>query len=356
VEAWARRERYRALAEMAHEARCSLVLLAHHRQDQAETWLLQALRGAGPRGLSGMPRLACRDGITWARPWLDQPREIIERYARRHRLRHVDDSSNDDPAFARNALRLRVWPALIRAFPDAEVVLTAAAGHAQEAAALAAEVAAFDLPAVSDDAALRVPAWQALPPARKRNVLAAWLSRALGVAAPSSLVSRLLEEMPRSRSARWPAPGGALQLHRGRLMVQKASECGRVGKPGPPAVLDLGQPGCVAAPGWCGHFIVEPAQSGGALPHLLRAAQLRARTGGERFRFGPRSAARSLKKQYQAQGIPAWERDGPLLFSPEGQILFAPGLGINGAAQAPVGEVQLRLRWQADSESGGADE
>ena len=67
VEAWARAERYRALAEMAREAGCSIVLLAHHRRDQAETWLLQALRGGGPAGLSAMPQEAVREGITWAR-------------------------------------------------------------------------------------------------------------------------------------------------------------------------------------------------------------------------------------------------------------------------------------------------
>lgn len=97
VEAWARAERYRALAEMAREARCSIVLLAHHRRDQAETWLLQALRGGGPAGLSAMPQEAVREGITWARPWLAQPRAAIEAYVRRHRLKHVEDDSNADP-------------------------------------------------------------------------------------------------------------------------------------------------------------------------------------------------------------------------------------------------------------------
>ena len=74
VEAWARRERYQALAAMARHAGCALVLLAHHRRDQAETFLLQALRGAGPAGLAAMPRRAERAGLTWARPWLAQPR------------------------------------------------------------------------------------------------------------------------------------------------------------------------------------------------------------------------------------------------------------------------------------------
>ncbi|MBE0548863.1 MAG: tRNA lysidine(34) synthetase TilS, partial [Rubrivivax sp.] len=110
VEAWARGERYRALAAMAREAGCGLVLLAHHRRDQAETWLLQALRGAGPAGLAAMPLQASRQGLVWARPWLDQARQAIDAYVRRHRLQFVDDASNADPRFARNRLRAAVWP------------------------------------------------------------------------------------------------------------------------------------------------------------------------------------------------------------------------------------------------------
>ena len=113
VEAWARRVRYQALAQMARAADCSLVLLAHHRRDQAETVWLQALRGAGPAGLAAMPRVVCREGLTWARPWLDQPREAIAAYARRHRLQYVIDPANGDDRYARSRLRSRLWPALL---------------------------------------------------------------------------------------------------------------------------------------------------------------------------------------------------------------------------------------------------
>ncbi|MEO7115207.1 MAG: tRNA lysidine(34) synthetase, partial [Caldimonas sp.] len=85
VEAWARRARYGALSEMAQQHGIGLVLLGHHRRDQAETFLLQALRGAGVDGLSAMPGLIVREGISWARPWLESPREAIDAYVRTHR-------------------------------------------------------------------------------------------------------------------------------------------------------------------------------------------------------------------------------------------------------------------------------
>jgi len=227
VEAWARRERYRALGAMAREAGCSLVLLAHHRRDQAETLLLQALRGGGPAGLAAMPRTARRDGLTWARPWLDLPREAIEAYVRRHRLSFVDDASNDDDRFARNRLRRQVWPALAQAFPAAEAHLVASARRAAESAAALAELAALDAGAVlTPDGHLEVARWTSLTSARRALLLRRWLADEAG-GAPDSLVQRLLAELPGARGgSRWPAPAGVLQLVRGVLLAP--------GKPPPP--------------------------------------------------------------------------------------------------------------------------
>ncbi len=224
VEAWAREGRYAALAEMARSAGCPLVLLAHHRRDQAETWLLQALRGAGSAGLSAMPRLAEREGLVWARPWLDQPREAIEAYVQRHRLRFVDDRSNADQRFGRGRLRQRLWPVLEAAFPQAEAVLAMAARHAQGAQALAAEVAVADAAAVCEGPgleALRLEPWLALTPERRRNVLRHWLQQRLGAGAPQTLVERLLVEAAGVAPARWPAPGAEVERRRGRLRLRR---------------------------------------------------------------------------------------------------------------------------------------
>ncbi|HEY0820421.1 MAG TPA: tRNA lysidine(34) synthetase TilS, partial [Rhizobacter sp.] len=218
VEAWARRERYRALREMALQEGATLVLLAHHQRDQAETLLLQALRGAGVAGLAGMPAAAMRDGIRWERPWLQQPRSAIEAYVRQHRLRFVDDDSNDQPRFARNRLRLEVWPALVAAFPHAEASLADAAAWAAQASEALAELATIDLQTVADARGLNLAAWQALSAPRRVNVLRAWLLREGGALPSSTLLLRLQAELPGRGEGRWEWPQGDLRRHRGRLI------------------------------------------------------------------------------------------------------------------------------------------
>jgi tRNA(Ile)-lysidine synthase len=346
VEAWARQARYVALREMAQQAACGLVLLAHHRRDQAETFLLQALRAGGPAGLSAMPRHAQDAGLLWARPWLNQPRQAIEAYVRRHRLKHIEDGSNNDLRFARNRLRAQIWPALQQAFPDAEVALCGAARRAQEATALAAEVAALDMPAVLDGVGLHVARWCSLSQARRLNALRAWLLQSLARSGPQSLLDRLVHELPVSKTGQWQAPDAKLLLYRGVLRVAAPAL-----PPEPIAadelLVDLSLPGRLCLPLWQGHFTTAPVLAGGVSRAALKTAVVRHRQGGEQFQFSANAVARSLKKQYQSRALPAWQRAGPLLFSAQGQLLFVPGLGVNAAAQASPGEPQLSLHWQS---------
>jgi tRNA(Ile)-lysidine synthase len=347
VEAWARRERYRALAAMAREAGCGLVLLAHHRRDQAETLLLQALRGGGPAGLAAMPRSAQRESITWARPWLEQPREAIEAYVRRHRLKFVDDSSNRDPRFARNRLRLAVWPALERAFPDAETQLLAAARRAQEASACLAELAAADLAEAAVEGALHFGRWRLLSLPRRVLVLRAWLRDTLKAPAPESLLQRLGDELPAARQGRWPAPGGELRLYDGLLRFGAEGVTASAAA-GPEMTLDLARPGRYPLAGWGGTLVVEAVPGGGVLPLHLRAAAVRARSGGEDFQRQPGTPPRSLKKQFQQLRVPAWQRQGPLLWD-GAALLFVPGLGVDARCAAPPGAPQFGVRWEPDA-------
>nr|BCX01740.1 MAG: tRNA(Ile)-lysidine synthase [Bacteroidota bacterium] len=110
LEAAARRLRYGALEEMARSLGARWIVTAHHLEDQAETVVLNLLRGAGLWGLRGIGR---RQGIV-VRPLLDISREEIRRYAERHGLRWREDPTNRDERFRRNAIRHQLWPFLRR--------------------------------------------------------------------------------------------------------------------------------------------------------------------------------------------------------------------------------------------------
>lgn len=337
LEAWARRGRYRALHELAMAAGADLLLLAHHRQDQAETFLLQAMRGAGTAGLSGMPRAQWRDGLCWARPWLDQPRARIRAYAELHGLCWIDDPSNADDRHVRNRLRHVFWPA----FSAAEAGLAQAARWMQQADALAAEVASADLAGIGTPQRLDLAGLAQLSPARAANALRAWL--APQVQAPATLVERLLTQWRPGVTASWPAPGGALHAYRDGLFWVPAS-------PALPASaeLDLSRPGLYPQAGWGGAWQVAPGRPGVAAVRLRRLSQ-HGRQGGEQFQHAPASAARSLKKACQKVGLPPWRRQGPLLFDAEGRLVAVAGLGMDARAFAGEDEPALSLSWLEDS-------
>ena len=355
VEARAREGRYAALAAMARAQGCAAVLLAHHANDQAETFLLQALRGGGAAGLAAMPAWQRRDGVVWLRPWLDRPRAEIEAYVRRHRLAYVDDDSNAQPRFARNRLRLAVWPALEAAFPQALTVLGAAARHAQDARECLDALAELDLSQACDgEGALHVAALAGLSAARRRNLLRHWLGTA-GQPVSAALLERLAAELPlrpetRASGARplsWALPTGwTIRAWRGRLaLYADPAE--------PPSTelqwLCIDGPGMFEAPGWSGRLQVEcvgVAGEGVALARL-RQVQLRPRSGGEQFQRAAGTPPRSLKKQFQAAEVPAWQRQGPLLFDAVGELLFVPGLGLDARCLVETeGEGPLvRLAW-----------
>ena len=345
VEAWARRERYRALAGMARGVGATLVLLGHHLHDQAETVLLQALRGAGPAGLAAMPRVAGRDGLTWARPWLARSGAEIDAYLSPLDIEVATDPSNADPRFARSRLRQAVLPALRQAFPEADLALAAVALRAGEARAVLDEVSAEDLQRIGANLGLPLEAWRSLSLARRTNALRVWLARTLAAPVPQALVDRLLEEAVDDAPRRWPVAGTRmLQSLFGQLIVSERLA------PGPaPAAETFSFLRCdrYALPGWDGVLELFATDEHGIAPHRLAQVQARVRAGGERFLLHPAGIARSLKKQFQERGVPAQARVGPLLFDAAGALLFVPGLGVDARAWVSSGAPQWGLRWHA---------
>jgi len=340
LEAEARRMRYDALAAAAAHAGARHVLLAHHRDDQAETLLLQLLRGAGPHGLAGMPRARTdARGVTWLRPLLGCSRVDIDAYASAMELSWQDDESNDDSRHLRNALRRTVLPQLAQVFPGHATTLARAAEHQADAAQLADDLAAIDATRIGDAVTLDCAALAALPQHRARNLLR-WFLRQRGLPAPSSArLAAMLDQLSAARRdalIRLPHAGCEIGVHRDQVLLHA------------PVPLTFNVP-------WHGEPELELPHGTLAFTHAkgagIDAAQLafgvhvRSRAGGERFQLAADRPRRALKAILREAGIPPWERRGlPLVFC--GSALAAvAGLGIDAALRAAPGQPGLTIDW-----------
>ncbi|MDG4835595.1 tRNA lysidine(34) synthetase TilS [Micromonospora sp. WMMD967] len=183
-EAAAREARYEALVEAARQHGAVAVLTGHTRDDQAETVLLALARGAGPRGLAGMPARRELDGVPLLRPLLEIGRDETRAACAVLGLSPWQDPHNTDPSYARSRVRADLLPALVRALGPGVVD-----NLARTARLVAADNAALDELAATALAAARhpdgglwAPALLALTPAVRGRVLHAW-ARELGAQA-----------------------------------------------------------------------------------------------------------------------------------------------------------------------------
>lgn len=204
LEAAARKARYAALYGPGADA----VALAHHLDDQAETVLFQLLRGGEPRALAAMPEARVHEGMLLLRPLLNVPKAELVAYARRHRMKWVEDDSNLDTALARNALRQDILPLLARHFPDYRERLAGAARRMAEVASLLENMAGQDHAAHAEDE-LDCNALKALSETRARNLLAHFL-RVRGAALPRPAAQReILRQLLEARGRlSLPLPDG----------------------------------------------------------------------------------------------------------------------------------------------------
>jgi tRNA(Ile)-lysidine synthase len=340
-EAAARRGRYTAFAtELGPN---NALLTAHHRDDQAETLLLQLLRGAGPHGLAAMPA-ATRLGQGWLlRPLLEVERADLLAYAQAHDLHWIEDASNADTGFDRNYLRHRILPLLRERWPAVNRTLARSARWCAETAAWLDAEAAVDLACVvaRRPDSLHIPVLRQLSEIRQRNLLRYWL-RQLNLPAPDSRQLRhILDDVlaaGRDRQPRIHWPGGEVRRYRDTLYAM------------PPLAPHDPQRTLVwraGAAGWpplelpeVGRLYLQRAVGTGLRESALTDATLivRYRRGGERFRPVGRSHGQELKKLLQEAGIPPWERDRlPLLYR-NGLLLAVVGLGVAADDAAAPGE------------------
>jgi tRNA(Ile)-lysidine synthase len=363
LEAAAREERYRIFSKL----QADYVLLAQHLDDQAETVMLQLLRGAGVKGLSAMPVVRAIRGAGIKDPWqrwggpvadtgtppcplilrplLEISRREIEDYARGHALQWITDESNDNIAFDRNFLRHDFFPLLEKRFPSYRRTFLRASGHMAEASALLDELAVVDSRECARTGSIEIECLRQLSFLRAKNLLRYVLTRS-GAILPSTAK---LEDMLRQLLA--SGPDAKLHVRFGSTEVGAFR-----------GLIHIRNAGATLSPDWCMPWLGEkelvlselsgvlkftPAEGAGiSLKKLTEyPVTIRLRSGGERLRPDCKRPRRSLKNLLQEGAVPPWERKMlPLIFSGE-KLVCAPGLGVDCDFHAAPGEQALVASW-----------
>jgi tRNA(Ile)-lysidine synthase len=359
----ARKSRYAALGALCREHAVKLLLTAHHQDDQAETVLLQLLRGSGTAGLSGMdtanaaPELLGNPELVMARPMLAASRKQLGAYVAASGIAYIDDESNDDPRFARNALRHQVMPALALAFPGFQQRFARSAQHAQSAQRLLIELAAQDLAACLDGDCIDIGQLRLLSADRSYNLLRYWFgTRNLRMPSTAWLAQMLTQLLEARSDAQLLVthPDCHVRRHRDRLyLTPRLAELSGTRDDG-----DDGRPGQsfvwqgeaqIAFPAYGGVLYFESTAEEGIDAAWLggQALTIDFRKGGERLKLAPNRPTRSLKYHYQACDVPAWERERLPLVSAAKQLLFAAGIGMDCHRLSREAAARIRLRWAA---------
>jgi tRNA(Ile)-lysidine synthase len=330
IEARARAERYEALTDLCVEHGIEDLLLAHHQNDQAETVLLQLLRGSGVAGLSGMPlsRLNASQGdpITLWRPLLNQSRADLEVYAKENKLKWVEDPSNQNTRYRRNAIRKEIIPRLEKIQPGAIANLARSADLLAHSQVLLDRLARLDGKGILQGKNLKLTPLLELAKIDKpaaNNLLRYWL-RLNDLAMPSQ--ERLeswwsdLIAVKADSSLEWLHDEANIYLWRSVLQVASRKFSQWVFQDVPARSKLLGLPA-----DW-----VNRARSEGLIEEKLRQ-------GAEKIQIKPNTPRKSLKNLFQESATPPWERLTPLLYI-NNELVAVAGVGVSYPHLASTGK------------------
>lgn len=343
LEAGARAARYAAFSAQGADA----VVLAHHLDDQAETLLLQLMRGAGPRGLAAMPvarPLGAAPRPLLLRPLLDVERKELGRYARAHRLRWVEDDSNTDIDRDRNYLRHEVLPALAARFPGYRQTWLRASRNFADLSEVADAQAQSDAAGALAREGLRVSRLRELSPARAGN-LVRWYLAQEGLPTPRrDQLEEFLRQVTGARADAQPSVdlGDArVYRHRGLLRIAPATSAGLRWQVRWCGEADL------TLPAGLGRVRFERLMGAGLAVEQIAGREVvaRPRAGGERIKLAPNRPTRTLKNLLRESGVPQWQRDRLPLLACEGQVLWAAELGIDCRFAAAAHEPGVLPTW-----------
>lgn len=314
-EAAAREARYQAISRFLPKN--ETLLVAHHQDDQAETLLLQLLRGAGPRGLSAMPKMKLMAGNRVLRPFLGLAQQTILEYAKQHQLDWIEDPSNTDTRFDRNRIRHEVLPVMKQRWPYLSKTLARVTQHQAEAAECLRELAEEDwvkVKTTEDFKGLCISKLLQLSQPRQKNLLRYWIEQLNCFnAIDSTHLNRILNEVIPAAIDSQPAvkwQNTQVRRYRDILYVLDAKRINVSVKPQDWNIantIDLTDQRLVSRE-IVGKGIKQSLITDGIV-------NIRYRQGGERCQPSGRANHHTLKKLFQEWAVPPWKRSHiPLIY------------------------------------------
>lgn len=330
----ARNARLQAFKQVVGEGDC--LLTAHHQNDQAETVLLQLMRGAGVNGLAAMPVTGQFAKAELHRPLLSYTREQLHSYALQHQLQWIDDHSNSDTRFDRNFVRHQLVPLIQQRWPSAITTLDRVAGHQQEALQLLEDIAEQDWQQCrgNDDQQLIINQVQTLSKPRQMNLFRYWMKRCHVIRPNKAKLNELQNTLLSCRSdamalVEWSDVAirrYADHLYLLKQATQQLSEVHWQQFPGP-LTLSNGQ-----------KLTVQQVDSNGLCVPENASVSVRTRKGGEKIKLAGHQHHHELKKLFQQWRVPYWLREQiPLLYI-NNDIAAVVGYGIGDKYRAKAGQ------------------
>jgi tRNA(Ile)-lysidine synthase len=342
IEGEARQLRYEKLLQ----SKTDLVVLAHHEDDQAETFLLQLIRGAGVKGLSSMAHF---DDIRklW-RPLLNTSRSDIESYAKKHQLKWIEDESNQNTDFDRNFIRSKVLPILKNRFSHIIKVISRSSAHLAEAQNLLDDLAKLDLKNSLKSSnykhKLQVKTLEKLSNSRAKNILRYWLEINNQLMPSKDLLDELLRQVltakkdatikiQLSKNFEIRRYKDEIYIFKKNLKAQKNYE-----------IIWKGEPEILLPNS--ARLIFKKVKGRGINLKFLdhkKKLKIRNRQGGEFFKPDSKRPTKKIKQLLQESDLPPWERDFLPLFFVGDDLAFVPNFGVDMKFQTKANELGLEV-------------
>lgn len=342
IEASARKARYQVFADLLTSK--GALLTAHHADDQAETLLLQLIRGASPKGLASMPAVSKLGAGYLIRPLLEETRQQLETVAKAEHLVWIDDDSNEDERFDRNFLRRRIMPLLRQRWPAVAHTLSRSARLCAQTNELVETLTIQDYQEIvgNKPSLLKHPPLAQRTPPRQRQVLRYWLGQ-LQLPLPDEVhLEQILHDVVNSQPDATP-----LFLWKGAEIRRWGDEIHARRVQPPPTLSNL--PWSMTEPLILAYskerLIAERQWEAGLKPPTpQQTVTVRFRQGGERFHPWGRQGSHPLKKLFQEWKIPPWERPHiPLIYYDESLVMVV-GHAIAASHRAAIGEWGMLIR------------